>query len=70
MKPFSLILVLWACFALNAVPAEEHPVRQFHRRMFGVVVTSTLEERQSWLAEARRTVTGCFRAADQRIESV
>lgn len=35
-------------------------VRQFHRRMFGVVVTSTPKERQAWLAEVRRIVTACF----------
>jgi NAD(P)H dehydrogenase (quinone) len=31
-------------------------VQRFHRRMFGVVVTSTLKQRQQWLAETRDTV--------------
>jgi NAD(P)H dehydrogenase (quinone) len=35
-------------------------VEVFERRMFGVVVTSTLEERQAWLAEVRRIVTRHF----------
>jgi len=37
-------------------------VEVFERRMFGVVVTSTLEERQAWLAEVRQIVTRHFPA--------
>lgn len=32
----------------------------FRRRMFGVVVTSTEEERRSWLAEVRKITLGTF----------
>ena len=32
----------------------------FHRRMFNVIVTSTAEQRASWLAEAREIVHGLF----------
>ena len=35
-------------------------VRTVDRRMFGVVVTSTQEERTSWLGEVRRIITGRF----------
>lgn len=35
-------------------------IQQFYRRMFGVIVTSTLEQRQSWLIEVRETVTHYF----------
>jgi putative NADPH-quinone reductase len=35
-------------------------VRQFHRRTFGVVVTSTPAQRAEWLAEARATVERFF----------
>ncbi len=35
-------------------------VREFRRRMFGVVVTSTLDQRKAWLAEARGMVRECF----------
>ncbi len=37
-------------------------VRRFHRRMFSVVVTSTADQRQSWLAEVRETVERHFPA--------
>ena len=33
---------------------------QFHRRMFGVVVTSTDAQRQAWLEEAREIVARAF----------
>lgn len=36
-------------------------VRNFHRRMFRVVVTSTLEQRRSWLKEVQETVNRFFR---------
>jgi len=32
-------------------------VKNFHRRMFGVVVTSTLKQREEWLNEVRNSVT-------------
>ena len=35
-------------------------VKTFYRRMFGMVVTSTLEERQGWLAEVREAVRRFF----------
>lgn len=35
-------------------------VKTVERRMFGVVVASSAEERQRWLDEVRTTVTGCF----------
>lgn len=35
-------------------------VRNVHRRMFGVVVTSTAEQRRNWLEEARQMVTDLF----------
>jgi len=35
-------------------------VKAFYRRMFGVVVTSTLEERQRWLAEIREAIKRYF----------
>jgi len=35
-------------------------IQQFYRRMFEVIVTSTVEQRQSWLTEVRETVTHCF----------
>jgi len=35
-------------------------VTSFHRRTFGVVVTSTVAERKEWLAEARRAVGRYF----------
>lgn len=45
-------------------------VKQFHRRMFGVVVTSSLQERQGWLGEVQRIVTAYFPAAQSRSGSV
>lgn len=36
-------------------------VRNFHRRMFRVVVTSTLEQRRNWLREVQETVNRFFR---------
>lgn len=35
-------------------------VKTFHRRMFGVMVTSTPEQRARWLDEVRRTMDGFF----------
>ncbi len=35
-------------------------VQEFHRRTFSVVVTSTQEEREAWLAEAKELVGRCF----------
>jgi putative NADPH-quinone reductase len=35
-------------------------VSEVHRRMFGVVVTSALEERAAWLEEARAIVRRVF----------
>ena len=35
-------------------------VKTFYRRMFGMVVTSTLEERQGWLAEVRGVIKRFF----------
>lgn len=35
-------------------------VKNVHRRMFGVVVTSSIEQRKSWLKEAQELVRGCF----------
>ncbi len=35
-------------------------VRDFHRRTFAVVVTSTDEQRRAWLQEARHLVLDCF----------
>jgi putative NADPH-quinone reductase len=37
-------------------------VRRTHRRMFGVVVTSTPAQRQAWLAEAQSILDSCFPA--------
>ena len=37
-------------------------VADFHRRTFGVVATSTAEQRRQWLAEARTLVARAFRA--------
>jgi putative NADPH-quinone reductase len=39
-------------------------VRNFYRKMFGVMVTSKLEERQDWLNEVRETVNVHFPADD------
>lgn len=38
-------------------------VEKFHRRMFGVVVTSTPKQRDSWLSEVKETVSRYFPAA-------
>jgi NAD(P)H dehydrogenase (quinone) len=38
-------------------------VREFDRRMFGVIVTSTPEQRAAWLEEVTETVDRCFPAA-------
>jgi putative NADPH-quinone reductase len=35
-------------------------VKNFYRKMFGVIVTSTLEERQAWLEEVKETVNAYF----------
>jgi NAD(P)H dehydrogenase (quinone) len=37
-------------------------VKNFHRRTFGVVVTSSPDQRQKWLAEVEATVTRIFSA--------
>lgn len=37
-------------------------VKNFYRKMFGVIVTSKLEERQAWLEEVRETVNIHFPA--------
>jgi NAD(P)H dehydrogenase (quinone) len=39
-------------------------VKTFYRRMFGVIVTSTLEQRQGWLEEVRNTTGSYFPAID------
>jgi NAD(P)H dehydrogenase (quinone) len=36
-------------------------VREIHRRMFGVIVTSTVEQRREWLNETRQTAARLFR---------
>lgn len=38
-------------------------VRDFHRRMFRIVCTSTAAERAAWLEETRQAVAACFQAA-------
>jgi putative NADPH-quinone reductase len=35
-------------------------VKSIHRKMFGVVVTSTLPQREKWLEEVRTTVSYYF----------
>ncbi len=35
-------------------------VKEFHRRTYCVVVTSTLEQRKVWLEDVRKTVAECF----------
>ncbi|HBD10177.1 MAG TPA: NAD(P)H dehydrogenase, partial [Syntrophobacteraceae bacterium] len=35
-------------------------VTQFHRKMFGVVVTSSESQRHTWLTEVRQAVTRFF----------
>lgn len=37
-------------------------VKGVYRRMFGMVVTSTLEQREAWLREVAETVNRCFPA--------
>jgi NAD(P)H dehydrogenase (quinone) len=39
-------------------------VNNFYRKMYGVIVTSTLEERQLWLDDVKQTVTSFFPAAN------
>jgi putative NADPH-quinone reductase len=39
-------------------------VRNFHRRMFHVIVTSTPEERRVWIGEARELAAGLFHPAE------
>ena len=40
-------------------------VRDFRRRMFRVIVTSTPEQRRQWLSEVVELVDGCFPAGEQ-----
>ncbi|HAM44249.1 MAG TPA: NAD(P)H dehydrogenase [Propionibacteriaceae bacterium] len=40
-------------------------VRDFRRRMFRVIVTSTPEQRRQWLSEVVELVDGCFPAVEQ-----
>lgn len=42
-------------------------VKNFHRRMFGVIVTSKLEERLEWLKEVRKTVDVYFPISPEKI---
>ncbi|MCC4766868.1 flavodoxin family protein [Methanosarcina sp. DH1] len=42
-------------------------VKNFHRRMFGVIVTSKLEERQDWLKEVRETVDMYFPISPEKL---
>lgn len=39
-------------------------VREFHRRMFGIVVTSSEQQRKKWLAEAAEMVGNVFPGED------
>lgn len=39
-------------------------VRDFRRRMFRVIVTSTPEQRRQWLSEVAELVDGCFPAGE------
>lgn len=41
-------------------------VKTFYREMFGVVVTSTLEQRRQWLDKVRSTVNRYFPAQDNK----
>ncbi len=41
-------------------------VKNVHRRMFGVVVTSTLEQREKWLGEVSTTVNRYFPVSQER----
>ncbi|MCK9293803.1 MAG: NAD(P)H-dependent oxidoreductase [Desulfobulbaceae bacterium] len=40
-------------------------VRDFHRRMFGIMVVSTEQQRKKWLAEAEEMVKNIFAANDE-----
>ena len=42
-------------------------VKNFHRRMFGVIVTSKLEERLDWLKEVRETVDMYFPISSEKL---
>lgn len=41
-------------------------VKQFHRRMFGVVVTSTADQRARWIDEVRETIGTVFPSVRSR----
>jgi len=41
-------------------------VKDFHRRMFGVIVTSSPQERKAWLGEVRQLTQQCFPVNPQR----
>ena len=36
-------------------------VRNFHRKTYQVIVTSTLEQRNAWLKDVEETINGCFK---------
>lgn len=38
-------------------------VKDFHRRLYSVVVVSSAEQRKAWLEDVRKTVRNCFPAA-------
>jgi putative NADPH-quinone reductase len=42
-------------------------VKNFHRKMFGVIVTSKLEERLGWLKEVRETVDIYFPVSPEKL---
>ena len=42
-------------------------VKNFHRKMFGVIVTSKLEERLDWLKEVRETVDMYFPISPEKL---
>jgi len=42
-------------------------VRDFHRKMFNIIVTSTKEQRENWLAEVRETVSTSFGNTERHI---
>ncbi|HEY5910726.1 MAG TPA: NAD(P)H-dependent oxidoreductase [Verrucomicrobiae bacterium] len=44
-------------------------VRNFQRRMFNVIVTSTPEQRRTWIDEARQLATGFFERGAARVRS-
>ncbi len=44
-------------------------VRNFQRRMFNVIVTSTPEQRRTWIDEARQLATGLFDGRAARVRS-